>query len=163
MDSQVEERRRVYPSDLTDQEWSLIGPDVPPPVWFEPLQEPLHTPRELLNAIRYRTRTGCSWRSLPHDLPPWSTVFKWYQRWTEDGTLEAVHDNLRRRVRVAEGRAPEPTAAILDSQSIKSTDVGGPRGFDAGKKGERPQATRRRGRAGPDPRGLGDAGVRAGS
>jgi putative transposase len=125
---------------LSDEEWLLIEPEIPPPVWFENLQEPLHTPRELLNAIRYRTRTGVSWRSLPHDLPPWSTVFKWYQRWTQDGVLDAIHDSLRRRVRVAEGREPEPTAAILDSQSVKSTDVGGPCGFDAGKKGEGTQA-----------------------
>ncbi len=132
--------RREYPSDLSDAEWSLIEAEVPSPVWFKNLQEPLHTPRELLNAIRYRTRTGVSWRSLPHDLPPWSTAFKWYQRWTNDGVLDAIHDSLRRRVRVAEGRGPEPTAAILDSQSVKSTDVGGPCGFDAGKKGQRTQA-----------------------
>lgn len=132
--------RRVYPSDLSDEEWALVESDIPSPVWFENLQEPRHTPRELLNAIRYRTRTGVSWRSLPHDLPPWSTVFKWYQKWTERGVLDALHDSLRRRVRVAEGRDAEPTASILDSQSVKSTDVGGPRGFDAGKKGKRSQA-----------------------
>jgi putative transposase len=155
--------RREYPSDLLDDEWSLIEADVPPPVWFENLQEPRHTARELLNAIRYRTRTGVSWRSLPHDFPPWSTVFKWYQRWTCDGTLDTIHDKLRRMVRVAEGRNPEPTAAILDSQSIKSTDVGGPRGFDAGKKGERTQAPRRRRHPWPDRRGARNAGVRSGS
>jgi putative transposase len=154
--------RRQYPSDLTEEEWLLIEPYVPPLVWFAPLQEPKHTPRELLNAIRYRTRTGVSWRSLPHDFPPWSTVFNWYQKWTADGVLEAVHDKLRRMVRVAEGRDAEPTAAILDSQSIKSTDVGGPCGFDAGKKGERPQAPRGRRRARVDPRGARDAGVRSG-
>jgi len=155
--------RRGYPSDVTDAEWVLIEDEIPPPVWFWPLQEPLHTPRELLNAVRYRTRTGVAWRSLPHDLPPWSTVFKWYQRWTEDGVLEAVHDKLRRMVRVAEGREPEPTAAILDSQSIKSTDVGGPCGFDAGKKGEGSQAARGRRRTRVDPRGARDAGVGSGS
>ena len=162
MNEQDQGKRQPYPSDLTDAEWSLIKDDVRGPAWFPPLQEPRHTARELFNAIRYRTRTGVAWRSLPREFGPWSSVFKWYQKWTEDGTLEALHDKLRRMVRVAEGRAPEPTAAILDSQSIKSTDVGGPRGFDAGKKGQRPQAPRRGGRAGLDPRARDHAGVRAG-
>jgi len=87
-----------------------------------------------MDAIRYRTRTGTAWRLLPHDFPPWSTVFKCYQRWTREGVLDAIHDTLRRTVRRAAGREPEPTAAILDSQSVKSTDVGGPKGFDAGNK-----------------------------
>ncbi len=163
MSEKGQTERRRYPSDLADEEWLLIEPDVPPPVWFAPLQEPKHTPRELLNAIRYRTRTGVAWRSLPHDFPPWRTVFNWYQKWTEDGILEDVHDKLRRMVRVAEGRDPEPTAAILDSQSIKSTDVGGLRGFDAGKKGERAQAPRGRRRARVDLGGAGDASVGSGS
>jgi putative transposase len=144
--------RRQYPSDLSDAEWSLIEAYISPPLWFPPLQEPQYPARELLNAMRYRTRTGVAWRSLPHDLPQWSTVFKWYQRWTKDGTLERVHDHLRRLVRVDEGRTPEPTAAILDSQSVKSTDVGGPKGFDAGKKGERAKAARGRRYAGADSR-----------
>jgi putative transposase len=126
--------RLKYPSDLTDCEWDLLERLVPTPEWFPNLQQPRHSAREMLNAIRYRTRNGVSWRSLPHDLPPWSTVFKTYQKWNRDGVLEAVHDELRRRVRCAEGRDEEPTAAILDSQSIKSTDVGGTRGFDAGKR-----------------------------
>ena len=163
MSEQAQATRRSYPSDLTDAEWSLIEAEVPGPVWLPPLQQPRHTARELLNAIRYRTRTGVAWRLLPREFGPWSTVFKWYQRWTRDGTLEALHDKLRRMVRVAEGREPGPTAAILDSQSVKSTDVGGPRGFDAGKKGQGPQATRRGGCARPDARARGNARVGAGS
>ena len=163
MNEQEQVKRAQYPSDLTDAEWSLIKDDIPGPAWFPPLQEPRHTARELLNAIRYRTRTGVAWRSLPREFGPWSSVFKWYQRWTKDGTLDALHDKLRRMVRLAEGRGPEPTAAILDSQSIKSTDVGGPRGFDAGKKGEGAQAPRRGRCAGVDPRAGDHASVCAGS
>src|SRR5690349_16042469 len=122
--------RRSYPTDLTDEEWALVEALIPPPIWIPNLQEPKHHTREFLNAIRYRTRTGVAWRSLPHDFPPWSTVFKCYQRWTRGGVLDMVHDTLRRSIRVAEGRDPEPTAAILDTQSVKSSDVGGPRGFD---------------------------------
>lgn len=132
--------RRSYPSDVTDAEWELVAPLIPAPIWLPNLQEPKHHPREFLDAIRYRTRTGTAWRLLPHDFPPWSTAFKTYQRWTREGVLDAIHNALRRAVRVAAGREPEPTAAILDSQSVKSTDVGGPTGFDAGKKSEGTQA-----------------------
>jgi transposase len=126
--------RRLYPSDLTNDEWQILEQLVPAPATFPNLQTPQHTARELLNAIRYRTRTGVSWRQLPHDFPPWSTVFKAFQKWNRTGVIDAAHDELRRRVRRAEGRTEDPTAAILDSQSIKSTDVGGLRGFDAGKR-----------------------------
>jgi putative transposase len=159
MDASEGAPRRVYPTDMTDEEWAQIEALIPPPVWITNLQEPVHTSRELLNAIRYRTRTGTAWRLLPHDFPPWSTVFKRYQRWTADGVLESIHDELRRRVRVAEGRMTEPTAAILDSQSIKSTDVGGPCGFDAGKKGEGTKAAPARRRARHAAGRRGDAGV----
>ena len=126
--------RRSYPSDLTDEQWALIEHLVPEPIFLPNLQEPVHQAREMMNAIRYRTRTGTAWRSLPHDFPPWSTVMKRYLHWRDNGVFERVHDALRTMVRVAEGRNAEPTAGLLDSQSVKSTDVGGPRGFDAGKK-----------------------------
>ena len=107
---------------------------IPPPIWIANLQEPIYHPREIMNAIRYRTRSACAWRLLPHDPPPYDSVFYWYRRWMAEGTLEAIHDRLRCMVRVAAGRKAEPTAAILDRQSVKTTDVGGPKGYDAGKK-----------------------------
>lgn len=126
--------RRSYPSDTTDEEWNVIADLIPVPFWQPTLQEPLHHPREMLDAIRYRTRTGCAWRLLPRDFPSWQTVMKCKYRWTEDGTIERIHDALVRKVRVAEGRNPEPTAGVIDSQSVKSSGNGGPGGFDGGKK-----------------------------
>lgn len=126
--------RRSYPSDLTDAEWDIVADIIPVPIWLPGLQEPLHHPRELLDAIRYRTRTGCAWRSLPHDFPPWQTTSKCKYRWTADGTIDRIHEALVRSVRVAEGREPEPTAGSIDSQSVKSSGNGGPGGFDGGKK-----------------------------
>jgi putative transposase len=126
--------RIAYPSDLTDAEWEIIAPMIPSPIWLPGLQEPKHTPLELMNAIRYRVRTGCAWRSLPHDFPPWSTVQKCFYRWMQIGVFETINKALIPRVRVEEGRKPEPTAGSIDSQSVKSSGNGGPGGFDGGKK-----------------------------
>jgi putative transposase len=126
--------RRSYPSDLSDEEWGIVADMIPVPFWLPALQEPLHHPREMLDAIRYRTRTGCSWRLLPHDFPPWQTTSKCMYRWIADGTIDRIHGALVRHVRVAEGRKPEPTAGCIDSQSVKSSGNGGPGGFDGGKK-----------------------------
>jgi len=126
--------RTAYPSDLTDAEWEIIAPMTPSPIWLPGLQEPKHTALERMNAIRYRVRTGCAWRSLPHDFPPWSTVQKCFYRWTKVGVFETINKALIPRVRVDEGRKPEPTAGSIDSQSIKSSGNGGPGGFDGGKK-----------------------------
>jgi transposase len=96
--------------------------------------------REVFDAIVYVTRTGCAWRLLPHDFPPWGTVWFYFRKWRNDGTLETMHDRLRERVRRREKRHREPRIAVLDSQSVKTSDQAGERGFDAGKKGQGPQA-----------------------
>src|SRR3954462_4633056 len=89
--------------------------------------------REIVNAIRYVVRTGCAWRLLPHDFPPYRIVYHYFRTWRADGTWERVHDTLRRRLRKAKGRDPEASAGLLARKRVKVTDQGGPRGFDAGK------------------------------
>jgi transposase len=95
-----------------------------------------HSRREVVNAIQYVVRTGCSWRQLPSDFPPWETVYWHFKRWRDDGSLRRLHDTLRATVRKSEGRGLEPTAAIIDAQSVKGADTVGKatRGYDAGKK-----------------------------
>lgn len=131
--------RTSYPTDLTDAQWERIAPWVPQPKPGG--RPPDYTRREIVNAILYLTRNGCAWRSLPHDLPPYRIVFHYFRLWQLDGTWEEIHAKLRERVRRQAGKTPKPTAAILDSQSVKTTEQGGPRGYDAGKKNRRPQAT----------------------
>jgi putative transposase len=126
--------RPAYPSDLSDAEWEIIAPITPNPIWLPHLQEPKHTAREMMDAIRYRVRSGCAWRLLPHDFPPWSTVQKCFYRWRKGGVFEIINKALIPLVRVEEGRKPEPTAGSIDSQSVKSSGNGGPGGFDGGKK-----------------------------
>lgn len=127
-------RRKMYPTDFSDKEWKIIEPLVPPAIAHPNLQEPKHSRREILNAIRYRTRTGCAWRLLPHDFPPWKTVFNTYRGWAKNGTMKFINDALTEQVRLQEGRNLEPTAAILDSQSVKGTVQSEGAGYDAGKK-----------------------------
>ncbi|WP_053208326.1 IS5 family transposase [Jiangella muralis] len=122
-----------YPSDLTDAQWELIAPMVPVKPGGRPAR---HSRRRIVEAILYVNRTGCSWRQLPHDFPPWDTVYWYFQRWNAEGTTDRVHDALRDAVRDGDGRDPMASAGIVDSQSVKGADTVGrdSRGYDAGKK-----------------------------
>jgi putative transposase len=123
---------QLYPSGLTDREWEYIKGLIPA---AKPGGRSRQTDMRLtLNAIFYITRSGCAWRYLPREYPPWQTVYGYFRTWRIDGVWERIHDRLRALVREQEGRERQPTAAILDSQSVKTTDRGGAeRGFDAGK------------------------------
>ena len=122
----------MYDSDLTDAQWKHIEP------FFKGQTFRKHHPRNLANALFYLNKTGCQWRLLPQGeagFPPWKTVYYHFRRWMASGLIAPLHDALRRAVRVKAGRAPSPSTAIIDSQSVKTSHVGGPgRGFDGGKK-----------------------------
>jgi putative transposase len=121
-----------YTSDLTDAEWQLINYCFPKP---SPKGRPReHAFRELLNAIFYVVKTGCQWRNVPHDFAPWGTVYHYFRLWKRNGLWEAIHTHLREHARQAAGRNRHPSAAIIDSQSVKSTETSDERGYDAGKK-----------------------------
>lgn len=133
---------RRYPSDLTDGQWAIVEPLLPETVPTAPGgRPPLHTKRQIVNAVLYLTRTGCAWRMLPKDFPPWRTVYGYFADWRDDGTLNLIHDTLREELRMKARRAgkprkAQPSGGIVDSQTLRGADTVGKatRGYDAGKK-----------------------------
>jgi transposase len=143
----VTQRSRRYPSDTSDEQWAVIEPLLPPVKTGGRPEK--HPRRASVDAILYVVRAGCSWRQLPADFPSWQTVYWYVNQWEQARVTEKILPVVRAQLRVAEGRHPEPSAGLIDSQSVKGADTVGSesRGYEAGKKGQRPA----RGSSSPTP------------
>ena len=131
-----------YPTDLTDEQWALVEPHLPSPLSGTRLGgRPTVDRRRMVDAMFYLLRTGCQWRMLPKEYGPWSTVYDYYRKWRRDGTLQRIHDALRGEVRARDGRKASPSAAIIDSQSVKTTEKGAKEGTTRARRSRAASAT----------------------